>query len=663
MSSNAIQSVLVENRVFPPSEAVQKAARISGMANYQALCAEAENDYEGFWARLARENVVWSKPFTQILDESNAPFYKWFADGELNASANSLDRHMGTPTENKTAIIFEADDGQVTKVTYRELLDRVSQFANGLKARGVKKGDRVLLYMPMTIEGVVAMQACARLGATHSVVFGGFSAKAVQERIVDVGAVAVITANYQMRGGKELPLKAIVDEAIAMGGCESIKNVFVYERTASPYAKEAGRDVPFSELLAGQSTDCPPVPVNAEHPLFVLYTSGSTGKPKGVQHSTGGYMLWARQTMRWSFDVQDSDVFWCTADIGWITGHTYVAYGPLAAGATQIVFEGVPTYPNAGRFWQMIERHKCTIFYTAPTAIRSLIKASEADAAVHPNASDLSSLRILGSVGEPINPEAWMWYYKHVGQERCPIVDTFWQTENGGHMITPLPGATPLVPGSCTLPLPGITAAIVDEAGHDLPNGAGGMLVVKRPWPSMIRNIWGDPERFKKSYFPEELGGKTYLAGDGAVRSEDRGYFRITGRIDDVLNVSGNRMGTMEIESALVAKTDLVAEAAVVGRPDDLTGEAICAFVVLKRPVPTGDEAKAIAKELRDWVAKEIGPIAKPKDIRFGENLPKTRSGKIMRRLLRSLAKGETITQDTSTLENPAILDQLANTN
>lgn len=663
MSSNAIQSVLVENRVFPPSEAVQKAARISGMANYQALCAEAENDYEGFWARLARENVVWSKPFTQILDESNAPFYKWFADGELNASANSLDRHMGTPTENKTAIIFEADDGQVTKVTYRELLDRVSQFANGLKARGVKKGDRVLLYMPMTIEGVVAMQACARLGATHSVVFGGFSAKAVQERIVDVGAVAVITANYQMRGGKELPLKAIVDEAIAMGGCESIKNVFVYERTASPYAKEAGRDVPFSELLAGQSTDCPPVPVNAEHPLFVLYTSGSTGKPKGVQHSTGGYMLWARQTMRWSFDVQDSDVFWCTADIGWITGHTYVAYGPLAAGATQIVFEGVPTYPNAGRFWQMIERHKCTIFYTAPTAIRSLIKASEADAAVHPNAFDLSSLRILGSVGEPINPEAWMWYYKHVGQERCPIVDTFWQTENGGHMITPLPGATPLVPGSCTLPLPGITAAIVDEAGHDLPNGAGGMLVVKRPWPSMIRNIWGDPERFKKSYFPEELGGKTYLAGDGAVRSEDRGYFRITGRIDDVLNVSGHRMGTMEIESALVAKTDLVAEAAVVGRPDDLTGEAICAFVVLKRPVPTGDEAKAIAKELRDWVAKEIGPIAKPKDIRFGENLPKTRSGKIMRRLLRSLAKGETITQDTSTLENPAILDQLANTN
>ena len=661
-ATSPIESVLVENRVFPPPAEFAAKARISGMAQYQALCDEAERDYEGYWARLARENVVWSKPFTQVLDQSNPPFFKWFADGELNASANCLDKHMGTPVENKTAIIFEADGGEVTKISYKELLARVSQFANALKARGVQKGDRVLIYMPMTIEGVVAMQACARIGATHSVVFGGFSAKAVQERIVDVGASVVITANYQMRGGKELPLKAIVDDAIALGACEAVKTVLVYERTATACNMVAGRDISFKDALAGQSTECAPVAVNAEHPLFILYTSGSTGKPKGVQHATGGYVLWAKQTVEWTFDMQDSDVFWCTADIGWITGHTYVAYGPLAAGATQIVFEGVPTFPNAGRFWQMVERHGCTVFYTAPTAIRSLIKAADSDPSVHPKNWNLSSLRLLGSVGEPINPEAWMWYHKHVGGERCPIVDTFWQTENGGHMITPLPGATPLVPGSCTLPLPGIAAAIVDESGNDMAHGAGGILVVKKPWPSMIRNIWGDPERFKKSYFPEELKGY-YLAGDGAVRSEDRGYFRITGRIDDVLNVSGHRMGTMEIESALVAKTDLVAEAAVVGRPDDVTGEAICAFVVLKRPVPHGEEAKQLANELRNWVAKEIGPIAKPKDIRFGENLPKTRSGKIMRRLLRSIAKGEAITQDTSTLENPAILEQLAKTN
>ncbi len=660
-----IESVLVENRVFPPSDATVKAARISGMPAYNALCEEAEKDFEGFWARLARENVRWTRPFTKTLNESEAPFYKWFEDGELNASANCLDKHVGTPTENKTAIIFEADDGAVTNVTYKDLLARVGQFANALKAQGIKKGDRVIIYMPMTVEGVIAMQACARIGATHSVVFGGFSAKALNERIIDAGAVAVITANFQMRGGKELPLKSIVDEGIAMGGCTdgeggSLRSVLVYMRTATPCNMVAGRDKTFTEALQGQSTDNKPEPVGAEHPLFILYTSGSTGKPKGVQHSTGGYLLWAKLTMDWTFDLQPKDVFWCTADIGWITGHTYVAYGPLAAGATQVIFEGVPTFPNAGRFWQMIEKHKVSVFYTAPTAIRSLIKAAEGDAKVHPARYDLTSLRILGSVGEPINPEAWMWYYKNVGGERCPIVDTFWQTETGGHMITPLPGATPLVPGSCTLPLPGIMAAIVDEAGHDIPNGSGGMLVVKRPWPSMIRTIWGDPERFKKSYFPEEMGGKLYLAGDGAVRNKDNGYFRITGRIDDVLNVSGHRLGTMEIESALVSMSELVAEAAVVGRPDDMTGEAVCAFVVLKRSRPTGDEAKEIATILRNWVAKEIGPIAKPKDIRFGDNLPKTRSGKIMRRLLRSIAKGEAITQDTSTLENPAILEQLA---
>ncbi|QOF81285.1 acetate--CoA ligase [Variovorax sp. 38R] len=662
-ASKNIESVLVENRVFPPDARATEGARIASMAAYEALCKEAEQDFEGFWTRLAKDNLQWTKPFTRTLDESKAPFYEWFGDGELNASANCLDKHIGTPVENKTAIVFEADDGAVTRVTYKELLARVSQFANALKAQGIQKGDRVIIYMPMTIEGVVAMQACARIGATHSVVFGGFSAKALQERIIDAGAVAVITANYQLRGGKELPLKAIVDDGIALGGCDTLKTVLVYERTPTAWNRVEGRDKTFTEAQAGQSTECAPVPVNAEHPLFILYTSGSTGKPKGVQHATGGYLLWAKLTMDWTFDIRPEDMFWCTADIGWITGHTYVAYGPLAAGATQVVFEGIPTFPHAGRFWEMIEKHKVSVFYTAPTAIRSLIKAAEGDEKVHPKNWDLTSLRILGSVGEPINPEAWMWYHRNIGGERCPIVDTFWQTETGGHVITPLPGATPLVPGSCTLPLPGIMAAIVDETGKDLPNGAGGMLVIKRPWPSMIRTIWNDPERFKKSYFPEEMGGTIYLAGDGAVRSADRGYFRITGRIDDVLNVSGHRLGTMEIESALVSKTDLVAEAAVVGRPDDVTGEAVCAFVVLKRSRPTGEEAKQIANELRAWVAKEIGPIAKPKDIRFGDNLPKTRSGKIMRRLLRSIAKGEAITQDTSTLENPAILDQLSETN
>ena len=658
-TSGAIESMLVEDRVFEPSENFRKGAHVNGFEAYKALQDEAEKDFEGFWARIARENVNWTKPFTKVLDESNPPFYKWFYDGELNASANSLDRHMGTPVENKTAIIFESDDGKVTNVTYKELLARVCQFANALKAEGIQKGDRVIIYMPMGVEGVIAMQACARLGITHSVVFGGFSARALQDRIVDVGAVGVITANFQVRGGRELPLKAIVDEALSLGGCENVKSVLVYERTTSPCNMVAGRDKTFAQALAGQPTTCDPVPVNAEHPLFILYTSGSTGKPKGVQHCTGGYVAWAHTTMKWTFDIRPEDIFWCTADIGWITGHTYIAYGPLIAGATQIVFEGVPTYPNAGRFWKMIQDHKVTIFYTAPTAIRALIKAADSDAKVHPRNYDLSSLRLLGSVGEPINPEAWMWYYKNVGNERCPIVDTWWQTESGGHLIAPLPAATPLVPGSCTRAMPGIMAAIVDEQGHDLPNGTGGVLVIKRPWPSMIRTVWGDPERFKKSYFPPELKG-AYLAGDAAVCSADHGYFRITGRTDDVLNVSGHRMGTMEIESALVAKSDLVADAAVVGRPDDVTGEAIVAFVVLKRARPTGDEALTIAKELRDWVAKEIGPIAKPKDIRFGDNLPKTRSGKIMRRLLRSLAKGETITQDTSTLENPAILDQLA---
>jgi len=643
---------------YAPSPEWVANAHVKGEAGYAALQAEAEADYAGFWARQARELLSWQTPFTKTLNDSEAPFFKWFEDGKLNVSYNCLDRHIEAGKGGKTALIFEADDGAVTKVTYSELLTKVSQLANALKARGIKKGDRVVIYMPMSVEGVVAMQACARIGATHSVVFGGFSAQSLRDRVQDAGAVAIICADEQARGGKALPLKSIVDEALDGGVCPTLKDVIVYKRTGGKINWVEGRDLWLHELMAAESTTCAPEWVEAEHPLFLLYTSGSTGKPKGVQHSTGGYLLHAALTTKWTFDLRDDDIFWCTADIGWVTGHTYITYGPLALGGTEIVFEGVPTYPDAGRFWQMIEKHKVTIFYTAPTAIRSLIKAAESNPAVHPARSDLSSLRLLGSVGEPINPAAWEWYYEHVGGKRCPIVDTFWQTETGGHMITPLPGVTTLVPGSCTLPFPGITAAIVDETGNDVPNGQGGILVVKKPWPSMIRTIWGDPERFKKSYYPAELKGY-YLAGDGAIRDAETGYFTITGRIDDVLNVSGHRMGTMEIESALVSCTELVAEAAVVGRPDDTTGEAICAFVVLKRARPTGDEAKAIAKQLRDHVAKEIGPIAKPKDIRFGDNLPKTRSGKIMRRLLRSVAKGESVTQDTSTLENPAILEQL----
>ena len=650
-------------KVYPPSEASMKGAYVSGMPAYQALCDKADADYEGYWGGQARELLSWKTPFTQVLDDSNAPFFKWFEDGTLNVSYNCLDRNVEAGKGGKTAIIFEADDGKVTKVTYADLLERTCRMANGLKSLGIKKGDRVVIYISMSIEGVVAMQACARIGAIHSVVFGGFSAQSVHDRVKDAGAVAIITADEQLRGGKALPLKAIVDEAIALGGCDSLKNVIVYQRTGGKIAWEPSRDRWLHELTAKQPTTCEPEWVSAEHPLFLLYTSGSTGKPKGVQHSTGGYLLHAALTTKWTFDLKDDDVFWCTADIGWVTGHTYITYGPLALGGTEIVFEGVPTYPDAGRFWKMIQDHKVTVFYTAPTAIRSLIKAAESNPKVHPKSYDLTSLRILGSVGEPINPAAWEWYYENVGGSRCPIVDTWWQTETGGHMITPLPGATPLVPGSCTLPFPGIQAAVVDETGNDVPNGQGGILVVKKPWPGMIRTIFGDPERYKKSYYPEDFKGRLYLAGDGAVRDATTGYFTITGRIDDVLNVSGHRMGTMEIESALVSCTELVAEAAVVGRPDETTGEAICAFGVLKRARPTGDEAKQIANELRNWVAKEIGPIAKPKDIRFGDNLPKTRSGKIMRRLLRSLAKDEQITQDTSTLENPAILEQLTQTN
>jgi acetyl-CoA synthetase len=651
--ASTIESVLHETRVFPPSPEFVKQANISGMDAYRKLVAEAERDFEGFWARLAKEHVLWHKPFSKTLDSSQAPFYKWFYDGELNASYNCLDRHLKSQPD-KVAIIFEADDGKVTRITYKQLYHEVCRMANALHAHGIKQGDRVLIYMPMSIQVVVAMQACARIGAIHSVVFGGFSAKSVQERIIDAGATEVITADGQYRAGREIPLKAVVDEALAMGGCEGVRNVIVYKRTGSAVPMSAQRDKWWDDVIKGQPDTCEPVWVNAEHPLYILYTSGSTGKPKGVQHSTGGYLLWCILTMKWVFDYKPSDVFWCTADVGWVTGHSYVCYGTLAVGATEVMFEGVPTYPDAGRFWKMIQDHKVTVFYTAPTAIRSLIKAG----GDLPKKYDLKSLRILGTVGEPINPEAWIWYNETVGGGRCPIVDTWWQTETGGHLISPLPGATPTKPGSATLPLPGIFADVVDETGQSVGRGKGGILVITRPWPAMLRTIWGDPERYKRTYFPQDYQGKLYLAGDGASMDED-GYFRIVGRIDDVLKVSGHRLGTMDIESALVANTKLVAEAAVVGRPDELTGEAIVAFVVTKGTRPTGDEAKRIASELRDWVAKQVGPIAKPKDIRFGENLPKTRSGKIMRRLLRSIARGEDITQDVSTLENPAIIEQL----
>ena len=654
-----IESINTEDRIFNPSEEMIKNATISGMDNYKSILKKFKNDYQGTWSELAKELLIWNKPFTKTLNDENPPFYKWFEDGKLNASFNCLDRHLQTQP-NKTAIIFEADDGKVTSISYLELYERVCQFANGLKTLNLSLGDRVIIYLPMGIEAIVAMQACARIGLTHSVIFGGFSAKSIQERIEDTKAKLVITADGQFRGGKFIELKAKVDEAIKIGKCESVEKIIIFNRANKKITKNKN-DILWENLILNQPTKCDPVFVSAEHPLFILYTSGSTGKPKGVQHSTAGYLLHAINTCRWTFDIQKNDIYWCTADVGWITGHTYVTYGPIALGVTQLIFEGIPTYPDASRFWQLIEKHKVSIFYTAPTAIRALIKASEVSPKTHPKKFNLNSLRILGTVGEPINPEAWIWYYENIGNKRCPVVDTFWQTETGGHVITPLPGATPLVPGSCTLPFPGIEVDVVDEEGNDQDWGNGGLLVIKKPWPSMIRTIWNDPERFKNSYFPKELGGETYLAGDGAVRNKETGYFTIMGRIDDVLNVSGHRLGTMEVESALVANK-MVTEAAVVGKPHDIKGESIVAFVVLKGNRPTKQNAKIIIEDLRKWVAKEIGPIAKPDEIRFGDNLPKTRSGKIMRRLLRTMAKGEKIKSDISTLENPAILDQLSET-
>lgn len=655
MTQKDIQSVLRENRVFNPSAQFVKNAGIrpDTMAR---LRRAADRDPVNFWARLARNALHWQTPFETALDESRAPNYAWFTEGRTNVSYNCIDRHLPLRGD-KVAIIAEGEPGDVRRITYRDLHAQVCRFANALKAQGIQKGDRVVIYMPMIPEAVVAMQACARIGAIHSVVFGGFSAQSLRDRIEDGGAKLLITADGGHRGGNIIELKKVADEALA-GACKSIERVIVFQRSKQPVSMQAGRDLWWADAVSGQPSDCPPEWVESEHPLFLLYTSGSTGKPKGIQHSSAGYLLGAMMTSRWVFDFKDSDIFWCTADVGWVTGHTYVAYGPLANGSTIVMYEGAPTVPHGGRLWEICERHGVTILYTAPTAIRALMKLGDAI----PKQFDLSKLRLLGSVGEPINPEAWMWYHRVIGKGRCPIVDTWWQTETGATMMSPIPSEIPTKPGSCTRPLPGIVADIVDEEGNPVTDATkGGYLVIKKPWPSMLRTIWGDNDRYIKTYWsqfrPRKDGTRYYVAGDSAHRDED-GYYWIMGRIDDVLNVSGHRLGTMEIESALVSHPK-VAEAAVVGKPHDVKGESVFAFVICKGNRPQGAEAKALVAELREHVGKEIGALAKPDDIRLSEGLPKTRSGKIMRRLLRAIAKGEIITQDVSTLENPGIVTQL----
>ncbi len=647
--SNNIETILKETRVFEASEEFKLQATITD-EKYQAMMQKSSTNNVGFWSDLAREKLDWSKEFTVELDESNAPFYKWFSDGELNASYNCIDRHLENK-ENKKAIIFESDDGSTEIYTYKDLHDEVCRLSNALVAQGIEKGDRVIIYMPMIPQTVFAMQACARIGAIHSVVFGGFSAESLKDRIEDTTAKMVITADGGFRGGKIIALKEAVDEALEEGGY-SVRKVIVYERTKQTIQMQEGRDISWNDAIAGMPNYHHPVMVNSEHPLFILYTSGSTGKPKGIQHSTGGYLLNAHVTSEWVFDLKEEDVFWCTADAGWITGHTYVAYGPLSMGMTIVMFEGTPTYPDAGRFWEICQDHGVTVFYTAPTVIRALMKFGSD----LPKTYDLSKLRLLGSVGEPINPEAWMWYYHVIGQEKCPIVDTWWQTETGAQMIAPLPGVTALKPGSCTKALPGIEAHIVDESGVELSNGQGGYLVITKPWPSMARTIWNDNERFVNTYFGQ-FKKSYYVVGDSAYLDEEANFW-IMGRVDDVLNVSGHRLGTMEIESVL-ASHKKVAEAAIVGHPHEIKGEAIMAFVVLNIDIPNEDEKDLLMADLKNHVAKEIGSIAKPDEIRFISNLPKTRSGKIMRRLLRSIAKGEELSGDTSTLEDSSILTKI----
>jgi acetyl-CoA synthetase len=643
-TSTDIQSTLNEQRVFPPPSDFSSHAHIKSMADYGRLCEEADRDPDAFWGNIARE-LDWFKPWTKVLDW-NVPWAKWFVDGKINLSHNCLDRHAAGRRRNKAAIIWEGEPGEIRTLTYSQLLSEVSKCANVLKSLGVKKGDRVAIYMGMSPELAIAMLACARIGAPHTVIFGGFSAQALVDRINDAQCGFVITQDGTFRRGAEIKLKPTVDTALA--NCPSVTNVLVYKRTGTEQNMVGGRDHWWHQLVPLASDECAAEPLDSEHPLYLLYTSGTTGKPKGILHTTGGYSVATYITSKWVFDLKDEDVFWCTADIGWVTGHSYVVYGPLQNGATVLMYEGGPTYPQPDRFWEMIDRHKVTIFYTAPTAIRALMRLGESWPAKH----SMKSLRLLGSVGEPINPEAWMWYRSTIGHDRCPVVDTWWQTETGAIMVSPIPGATPTKPGSCTLPLPGIKLEVVTREGKPVPAGSGGYLVIRKPWPSMLRNIYGDPQRYQEQYWSQIPG--SYFTGDGARQDED-GYIWVMGRVDDVINVSGHRLSTMEVESALVAHPR-VAEAAVVARPDEIKGSAIVAFVTLQIGNEPTDELKG---ELRNWVGKEIGSLAKPDDIRFTDSLPKTRSGKIMRRLLRELAAGGEVKGDVTTLEDLGVLAKL----
>jgi len=647
------------SKLFKPKKEMFQKPLIQNMCEYQDLVDDFNKDFEGTWAKFANEKIDWFKPYDTILDESNAPFYKWFSGGEMNVAHQCVDRHLATK-KNKAAIIFEGDNGDKRILTYRELAYEVNKTANMFKNNfGIKKGDRVVIYMPMIPESAISMLACAKIGAIHSVVFGGFSAEALRDRVIDAKAKLVVTADGAYRKGKPYMLKPIVDKALE-SGCSCVENVCIVERNGEDITWKAGRDYSYNELIKSQSSRCEAEPMDSEEPLFLLYTSGSTGKPKGVQHSSAGYILWAQMTMEWVFDIQENDTYWCTADIGWITGHTYIVYGPLASGATTVMFEGVPTFPDAGRCWKMVEEYQINQFYTAPTAIRLLHKMGENE----PDKYDLSSLRILGTVGEPIDPPAWKWYYEKIGGGKCSIVDTYWQTETGGHMISPLPAATPIKPACATFPLPGIIAEIIEEDGTPTEIGEKGFMCITKPWPSMIRNIWGDDERFIKSYFGDckKDGKAVYFTGDGAMVDED-GYITITGRTDDVINVSGHRMGTAEVEAS-IKKHNNVASVAVVGKPHEIKGEGIFAYIVLKSvPMKHKDDVAGeleTMKEINAIIKAEIGAIALCDDMAFVPDLPKTRSGKIMRRILRSIAKGEEITQDTSTLEDPSIVDIIA---